>query len=214
MVQTPKRKGKPLVMIQGHKGEELQLALKIGFWIPSNALNLMGCDYPFQELLKPLGPSRCRLAWSNTGEETSRSTVISPWPPVNGAPDLVSSFPSHGSGWFSRPGAPVERCLPELWCPASWPGVSLPSPRGSLDAWTSGFSLSSSGCEIKCSLCSPASFQCLFHFTCMCSTGFWQGTLYMKPQLKAISNETLLDPLWEWKEKPITNKSKPLKQSI
>ena len=35
----------------------------------------------------------------------------------------------------------------------------------------------------------------------------------MKPQLKAVSNEALTDSLGV-KDKPMTNKSKPLKQSI
>lgn len=155
--------------------------------------------YPFQELLKPLGPSRCHLTLSNSGEETSRNTVISPWPPGKWSTWPGFVFPI---SWFrmiqlawSSSGTLSARTL--VSCLMAW-GLAAKSPwqPGFL---ASGFSLSSSGCEIKRSLCSLGSFQCLPHFTCMDSAGFWQVTLCMKPQLKAVSNEALTGSLWEWK---------------
>ena len=87
---------------------------------------------------------------------------------------------------------------PELWYPALWPEVLLPSHHGISDSWPSNFSLSGSGHVMKYSLCSPGSFQCLLHFTCLYSTGFWQVTLYVRPQLKLKSEEVLKSSLWEW----------------
>lgn len=172
-------------------------------------LSILWAAYALHELWNCLGPSRCSLASSNTGEEVWGNTAIFLWSTeqlVNGAADLILPFLHKVQYDSIGLGPQWNAACPDLWCPVAWPKIQLPSHHGSSDSRPPCFSLSESGHVMKCRLCFPESFQYLLHLTYIYFTDFWQVTFYMKPQLETgiwWGSEELSLGI---KERPITNK--------